>query len=164
MRVYSRRSFLGLSGLALSGATGVGLFAGTTAEAATARRISMHVYKSPWCGCCGAWIDHMRDAGLDVRVTELEDLAPVKARFGVSPELQSCHTGIIEGYVIEGHVPAPDVARLLKERPEATGLSVPGMPVGSPGMEQGARRDPYEVVLFSPTKRAVYVRYEGRTR
>ncbi|MCR9257801.1 MAG: DUF411 domain-containing protein [Alphaproteobacteria bacterium] len=164
MQVFSRRSFLARFGVSLSGAIGLGVFAGTTAKAATGLKVSMHVYKSPWCGCCGAWIDHMRDAGLDVRVTEVEDLAPVKARYGVPQELQSCHTGIIEDYVIEGHVPAPDVARLLKERPEATGLSVPGMPVGSPGMEQGARRDPYEVVLFSPSKRSVYARYPGRTR
>jgi len=154
MHMFSRRSFL-----ALSGALGASLVTGTTTKAAMGRKTSIHVYKSPWCGCCGAWVDHMRGAGFEVRVTELEDLAPVKARYGVSQELQSCHTGIIEGYVIEGHVPARDVSRLLKERPEAIGLSVPGMPVGSPGMEQGERREPYQVVLFSPSKRTVYARY-----
>ena len=114
---------------------------------------------SPWCGCCAAWGDHMRDAGFSVRVTEMEDLAALKARYGVTAELASCHTALIGGYVVEGHVPAADVARLLKERPEATGLAVPGMPVGSPGMEMGSEQDPYEVVLFGSGTRETFARY-----
>lgn len=108
----------------------------------------MTVTKSPWCGCCVSWIEHMRHAGFDVTVHEEEDLTAIKKKMGVEPKLQSCHTGEVEGYVIEGHVPAADVLRLLAERPEARGLTVPGMPVGSPGMEMGDRHDAYEVLLI----------------
>jgi hypothetical protein len=106
------------------------------------------VTKTPWCGCCASWIEHMRQSGFDVTVHEEEDLNPLKAKLGIEPRYQSCHTGEIEGYFIEGHVPAEDVLRLLSERPEARGLSVPGMPAGSPGMEMGSRKDPYDVLLI----------------
>lgn len=108
----------------------------------------MTVTKSPWCGCCSAWIEHMRQAGFEVTVLEEEDLTAIKEKMGVEPKLQSCHTGEVEGYVIEGHVPATDVLRLLTERPKARGLTVPGMPVGSPGMEMGDRKDAYDVLLI----------------
>ncbi|MEQ9574884.1 MAG: DUF411 domain-containing protein, partial [Rhodospirillales bacterium] len=93
------------------------------------------VYKSPYCGCCGAWVTHMKDHGHDVKTVEMEDLTTIKKMTGVAEALQSCHTAVVDGYVIEGHVPAADVARLLREKPKAKGLAVPGMPVGSPGME-----------------------------
>lgn len=86
----------------------------------------------------------------------LDDLSPVKTRLGVPQELQSCHTAEIDGYVIEGHVPAADIERLLEERPDATGIAVPGMPVGSPGMEYGERKDPYDVILFGGDEQKVY--------
>ena len=108
----------------------------------------MTVTKSPWCGCCSAWIEHMRQAGFEVTVHDEEDLTAIKEKMGVAPKLQSCHTGEVEGYVIEGHVPAADVLRLLAERPKARGLTVPGMPAGSPGMEMGDRRDAYDVLLI----------------
>lgn len=108
----------------------------------------MTVTKSPWCGCCSAWIEHMRQAGFEVTVHEEEDLTAIKEKMGVEPKLQSCHTGEVEGYVIEGHVPAEDVLRLLAERPKARGLTVPGMPAGSPGMEMGDRKDAYDVLLI----------------
>lgn len=108
----------------------------------------MTVTKSPWCGCCSAWIEHMRQAGFEVTVHEEEDLTAIKEKMGVEPKLQSCHTGEVEGYVIEGHVPAEDVLRLLTERPKARGLTVPGMPAGSPGMEMGERKDAYDVLLI----------------
>lgn len=108
----------------------------------------LSVTKTPWCGCCAAWITHMREAGFTVAVHEEDDLTAIKARMGIAPNLQSCHTGEVEGYAIEGHVPAEDVLRLLAERPEARGLTVPGMPVGSPGMEMGNRHDAYEVLLI----------------
>jgi hypothetical protein len=101
----------------------------------------------------------MREAGFEVRVTEMEDLEPLKTRLGVTPELASCHTGVIGGYVLEGHVPAADVARLLKEKPEATGLAVPGMPIGSPGMEMDGQTEPYDVVLFARGGNTVFARY-----
>lgn len=99
------------------------------------------VYKTPWCGCCGGWVTHMVKAGFKPTVIEVDDLAPVRAKQGVPFELSSCHTSIVAGYLIEGHVPPADVRRLLKERPRALGLVVPGMPIGSPGMEnpQGAK-------------------------
>lgn len=106
------------------------------------------VYKSPTCNCCSKWVEHLRQAGLKVEVHNENAMNPLKARLGVPQNLASCHTAIVNGYVIEGHVPATDIERLLVEKPTAKGLAVPGMPIGSPGMEQGDRRDLYEVLLF----------------
>ncbi|MFD1344115.1 DUF411 domain-containing protein [Litorisediminicola beolgyonensis] len=110
----------------------------------------IEVFKSPTCGCCSAWIAHMEDAGFAVEARDVDQgrLNEVKASVGLTPELASCHTGLIEGYVIEGHVPAEDVQRLLAERPDALGLSVPGMPIGSPGMEMDGRSDAYATLLI----------------
>jgi hypothetical protein len=105
------------------------------------------VYKSPWCGCCSKWIEHMRANGHSVKTQNIEDLDRIKKMAGVPKHLQSCHTAMIDGYVIEGHVPAEDVARLLSERPKAKGLATPGMPTGSPGME-GGTPERYDVMLF----------------
>ena len=96
---------------------------------------TIQVYKTPTCGCCTKWIDHLREAGFNVEATDMPDLSSLKAMNGISIELSSCHTAIVEGYVLEGHVPASDVRRLLAERPKIAGLAVPGMPMGSPGME-----------------------------
>ena len=104
------------------------------------------VYKSPTCGCCTAWVDRMKAAGFEVTTRDVPDVAPIKARYGIPARLSSCHTGLVEGYAIEGHVPPADVQRLLKEKPKAVGLAVPGMPMGSPGME-GPRKEPYDVLL-----------------
>ena len=109
----------------------------------------IEVVKSPYCGCCGHWIEYLRAEGFEVRVTEAEDVTPAARRAGVPDQLRSCHTATIEGYAIEGHVPAADIRRLLAERPDAAGIAVPGMPVGSPGMEQGNVRQPYAVILFT---------------
>ena len=109
---------------------------------------AMTVWKSPWCGCCGNWVKHVEDAGFKVEVKEVEDLDPVKKLAGVPEALQSCHTARVDGYTIEGHVPAADIERLLRERPKVDGLAVPGMPSGSPGMENGVR-DSYDVVTFT---------------
>jgi hypothetical protein len=118
-------------GLLVSGAAA--LLASSCARAANPK--TLVVYKTPSCGCCKGWVAHMTRAGFTPTIHELEDLAPVRARYGVPFKLSSCHTGVIGGYVIEGHVPADDVARLLRERPKALGLTAPGMPIGSPGME-----------------------------
>ena len=104
----------------------------------------------------------MRSAGFRVVVADITDLRPIKKKFGVVPELRSCHTAVIDGYVIEGHVPAREVMRLLTDRPKAIGLAVPGMPIGSPGMEQGGRRDPFQVILFSTTHRSVFAEYPSQ--
>jgi hypothetical protein len=107
------------------------------------------VYKSPTCNCCAKWVDHLEQAGFTVTVKQ-ESGAAVKQRFGVPRELASCHTATIGNYVVEGHVPAQDVKRLLAQQPEQTaGLAVPGMPIGSPGMERGNQVDPYNVVAFN---------------
>lgn len=119
------------------------------------------VYKTPWCGCCEAWAVHMHEAGFDVRVADFEDLGPVKRHFGVPPALQSCHTAVIDGYVVEGHVPAREVKRLLAERPDAVGLAVPDMPIGSPGMEQDGVVEAYDVILFSEAGAEVFASYPG---
>lgn len=110
---------------------------------------SVHVYKSPTCGCCQDWVDHMKENGFEVTTTDTDNMAQVKADAGLLAGLGSCHTAFVGDYVIEGHVPAQDVKRLLEEAPQAAGLSVPGMPVGSPGMEMGDRKDHYKVILFN---------------
>lgn len=120
---------------------------------------TLEIYKTPWCGCCTAWADQMREAGFPIAVTVIEDIEPLKAKAGVPADLASCHTAFIEGYVVEGHVPANEIARLLEERPRATGLAVAGMPMGSPGMEVDGPADAFEVILFSPAGRMVFARY-----
>lgn len=117
------------------------------------------VYKSPTCGCCSAWVEHLRDNGFAVVTRDVDDLAPIKAQHGITPALASCHTARIGGYVLEGHVPAADVKTLLAQRPQITGLAVPGMPIGSPGMEQGASKQPYDVVAFDGQGIRVFNRY-----
>lgn len=122
----------------------------------------MLVTRDPNCGCCSSWVAHVKAAGFAVEVVEIPDLAPLKARLGVPDALASCHTAEIGGYVIEGHVPAEAIRRLLLERPQAAGLSVPGMPLGSPGMEvAGQPPEAYEVLIFSPGRQNVFARYRG---
>jgi hypothetical protein len=106
------------------------------------------VYKTPTCGCCGKWIKHLEASGFDVTAREMDDLSAIKARYQVESRFSSCHTAVVDGYVVEGHVPADLIFRLLKERPEnIVGITVPGMPAGSPGMETGFMQ-PYEVLTF----------------
>lgn len=97
----------------------------------------MTVYKSPTCGCCGEWVKHVRAGGLQVEIQELADVSPMRERYGVPSALASCHTAVVAGYAIEGHVPVADIKQLLQERPKVIGLAVPGMVPGSPGMVQG---------------------------
>jgi len=104
------------------------------------------VYKSPSCGCCGAWVDHVEQAGFSTKIQHPNDLNTIKEQLGVSPAYQSCHTGALEGYVFEGHIPAEVIQQFLVDKPkEAIGLAVPGMPLGSPGMETDSQFRPYEV-------------------
>jgi hypothetical protein len=121
------------------------------ARAATAATTlpTVVVNKTPTCGCCGKWVKHLQAAGFTVQVNDLENLAPIKERVGVPYSLGSCHTAEVGGYFIEGHVPADDVKRLLKEKPAAKGLTVPAMPAGSPGMEvPSGQVDRYDVLLI----------------
>ena len=118
------------------------------------------VYKSPTCGCCKEWVKHLQANGFSVKAHDVSDLMSYKTANGVPATLGSCHTAKVGGYVIEGHVPANDIKRLLKERPAVSGLSVPGMPNGSPGMEQGGHKDRYDVLTFDKQgKTGVYARY-----
>ena len=137
----------------------VAFMASLFALGAFAQTVTVH--KTPWCGCCTKWVDHLRDNGFEVVVLEKEDLAPVRAELGVPNELMSCHTGEVDGYALEGHVPADQVKRLLSERPDAKGLSVPGMPMGSPGMESPYPADTYDVILFSEAGATPYATYTG---
>ena len=119
-----------------------------SADATPAALPRMTVHKTPTCGCCGSWVDHVQKAGFTVDVHDMDDLGPVKERLGVPYAKGSCHTAEIGGYVIEGHVPAADIKRLLEEKPDARGLVLPGMPLGSPGMEvPEGRQQPYTVEL-----------------
>ena len=120
---------------------------------------SITVYKSPTCGCCAKWADYLAADGFDVRTVDRDDLDAVKSTHGVPPRLQSCHTAVVDGYVIEGHVPAQDIRRLLRDRPNLIGLSAPGMPPLSPGMASTEPRD-YDVLGFDAEgKVSVYSRY-----
>ena len=145
----SRRSALGIVAAAL--------IALTVSEAAQS---TIRVYKDPSCGCCSGWVRHLEAAGFGVAVQDEADLRIIRNRLGVPSDLAACHTAEAGGYVIEGHVPATSIRRLLKERPVATGLAVPGMPVGSPGME-GGKSERYAVVLFGPDGRRTYMEFEG---
>jgi hypothetical protein len=121
----------------------------TLALPLAARAGGVTVYKTPTCGCCKAWVEHLRAAGFEVQVQDLADVTPHKQRLGVPPRLASCHTAVVDGYVVEGHVPAADVTRLLATRPAITGIAVAGMPMGSPGMEYGPAVA-YDVIAFKP--------------
>jgi hypothetical protein len=118
------------------------------------------VHRDPSCGCCGAWAEHLRRAGFPVKIVETGNLNAIKQRLGVPADLISCHTAEVAGYLVEGHVPAGAIRRLLAEKPQAAGLAVPGMPMGSPGMEGGAP-ETYEVLTFGPQGRQVFARYLG---
>lgn len=113
----------------------------------------VEMYQDPNCGCCSAWAEHLQAEGFEVHQHKTRDMRAVKIEHGVAPELSSCHTALVDGYVIEGHVPAADIKRLLEERPDVVGLTVPGMPHGSPGMETG-QYDDYAVLTW---------RHEDRT-
>ena len=119
------------------------------AQPAKGPPVRMVVYKTPTCGCCRAWVDHVKAAGFEVEVQDMVDVSPVKNEHGVPQHLGSCHTALVDGYVIEGHVPADVIRRLLSERPQVAGIAVPGMPAGSPGMEMGDRKDPYDIIAFA---------------
>lgn len=130
-----------------------GIGATPVAGAADTKPVAIKVYKTPECGCCKAWVKHLRDNGFQVETMDMPDLSLVKQKYGVKPALQSCHTGVVNGYVVEGHVPADVIRKLLRERPAVAGIAVPGMPIGSPGME-GASKQPYDVFTFDRAGRS----------
>jgi hypothetical protein len=119
---------------------------GTSGHGQTSRSVTM--YKQVGCGCCSIWAEHLRKAGFKVSSVELPDMNRIKTTYGVPAAIHTCHTALVDNYVIEGHVPIDAIEKLLKERPAIAGIGVAGMPLGSPGMESGSRKDPYEVVAF----------------
>ena len=151
-----RREFLGVvaaSGLAASRLSHLGL--GPHASSP----VAMTVYKSPTCGCCKDWVAHVSKNGFAPKVIDMDDLTKVKKDAGVPDALQSCHTALVGSYVVEGHVPAELVQKMLAEKPKIVGLAVAGMVVGSPGMEQGNRKIPYEITAWTKDgKTSVYAR------
>lgn len=148
--MITRRSFICATAAALA----LGKFAHAGAQDAPLVR----VYKSPACGCCGEWVKHMRANGFRVETHDVADVMPVKRQYGVADELASCHTAVVSGYAIEGHVPASDIQRLLRERPKVRGLAVPGMVPGSPGMDQGSPQ-PYATLAFDGRGSRIFMRH-----
>jgi hypothetical protein len=141
-----------LSRAILAGALGIPLLAHAAAPV-------INVYKSEFCGCCKEWVKHLKANGFTVKTSNVDNPSDYREKAGIPNLLGSCHTGIVSGYALEGHVPASEIKRLLKEKPRAKGLAVPAMPMGSPGME-GPRKDPYDVLLVQANGRtAVYKHY-----
>lgn len=152
-----RRGFLRLAGRTAAGLAVGALGVRTLSAQQRAQRAqraqglpTLTVYKSASCGCCTLWVEHARSSGFTVREVNTDDLAAVKRELGIPSRLASCHTVVVGGYVVEGHVPAADIKRLLADKPKLRGLAVPGMPVGSPGMEQGpvSSYERYDVLAF----------------
>jgi hypothetical protein len=114
----------------------------------TGKPVDIVVYRSPTCNCCGKWVEYLKKNNFNVKDIVTNDVQAIKKKYGVSEEMASCHTAIVDGYVIEGHVPASDIMKLLKTKPKIVGISVPGMPSGTPGMEMGGRKDPFNVMSF----------------
>jgi hypothetical protein len=140
--------------MAVGGAAALGGTALAGMASSAEAKTKILVYKTPTCGCCAKWVDHLDANGFAVTTKDLPSVDAIKKRYGVPAELASCHTGLVEGYAVEGHVPADVVHKLLRERPAgAAGLAVPGMPMGSPGME-GMRKDRYDVLLFDSAGRS----------
>jgi hypothetical protein len=134
-----------------------------TGTASAGEKEVITVHKDPTCGCCSGWVEHLQKAGFKTKVRDTRDLDAVKRRLGVPDDLAACHTAQIADYIIEGHVPAAALRRLLAEKPKAAGLAVPGMPVGSPGME-GGKPEKYDVILFGPDGWRTYMSFIGEQR
>jgi hypothetical protein len=136
--------------IGIAAAIGIATLMGGLSLVAQTKAPTVSVYKDPTCGCCSIWVEHLRKHGFTANVNDVSDMEDVKTKNRVPRQTRSCHTAVVGSYVIEGHVPATDVQRLLKERPAGViGLVVPGMPIGSPGMEvQGMKAQPYDVLAF----------------
>jgi hypothetical protein len=120
------------------------------------------VYRSLLCGCCGKWLEHLQENNFNVREIRTGELRAIQDKYGVSQELASCHTAIVDGYVVEGHVPADDIKKLLKIKPKIIGIAVPAMPIGTPGMEMGDEKEAYEVISFDREKHyQIFNSYKG---
>ena len=137
--------------------------AGIKAETIPAAKpIDIVVYRSPTCECCGKWLEHMKKNNFNVKDIVTDDVQAIKNKYGVPEAMASCHTAIVGGYVIEGHVPANDIMKLLKTKPKIVGIAVPGMPSGTPGMEMGDRKDSYNVMSFDKENHyEIFNSYQG---
>lgn len=132
----------------------------TTVAAVEAKTSDIKVYASKTCGCCHQWVKHLESHGFKVKTEMVDDVSPVKTKFQIPDHMQSCHTAVVDGYLIEGHVPALAIKKMLSSKPSIRGLAVPGMPIGSPGMEQGNTKEAYNVMSFSkPGKDAVFMKF-----
>ena len=124
--------------------------------------VEIEVYRSPTCGCCSKWIKHLQENDFAVKDFVTNDVQAIKDKYAVPGNMASCHTALVDGYVVEGHVPASDIMKLIKDKPKVIGISVPGMPVGTPGMDMGGRKDAYQVVSFDREGKVQVVNsYEG---
>ena len=125
--------------------------------------VDIVVYRSPTCDCCGKWLEHLKKNNFNIKDIVTDDVQAIKNKYGVSDAMASCHTAIVDGYVIEGHVPANDIMKLLKTKPKIVGIAVPGMPSGTPGMEMGDRKDAYNVMSFDKENHyEIFNSYEGK--
>lgn len=113
-----------------------------------AENVDIVVYRSPTCTCCGKWLEHLKQNNFNVKDVVTDDVQAIKDKYGITREMASCHTAIVDGYVVEGHAPANDIKTLLKTKPKVVGIAVPGMPSGTPGMEMGGKKEPYNVMSF----------------
>lgn len=124
--------------------------------------LEMTVYRSPSCGCCGSWIEQMQQHGFKINEIKTNDMDALKEQYNLPTELASCHTAMIDGYLMEGHIPADDIKRFLSQKPRLAGLTVPGMTIGTPGMEQGNKKQPFQVLAFdNQGKVAVFQDYQS---
>ena len=124
--------------------------------------VEMTVYRSPSCGCCGKWLEYIKQNRFNVKSVISDDMQAIKEKYGLPDKLASCHTAVVDGYIIEGHVPAEDIQKLLQLKPKIAGISAPGMPLGSPGMEMGGQKDAYRVMSFDKDGNIeVFAEHEG---
>lgn len=138
----------------------IAIAAAVSLVSSAANAVELTVHKSPYCGCCAKWIEHVQRHGFTVKVIDTEDLAAVKRRLGVPDTMASCHTSVVGGYFVEGHVPAADIKRLLAQKPKAAGIAVPGMPLGAPGMELDGQTQPYATMLVAKDRRtSIFARH-----
>ncbi len=140
----------------------ISLLVANVGVSAESKPIDIVVHRSPTCTCCGKWLEHLKENNFNVEDIVTNDVQSIKDKYGVTREMASCHTAIVDGYVVEGHVPANDIKTLLKTKPKIAGIAVPGMVNGSPGMEMGKTKDPYKVMSFDRENHAkVFNSYEG---
>ncbi len=163
--MLNRKWLVSLSAIVITGGVGAGIYANLNASGAdslNSQELEITAYRSPNCGCCVGWLDHLEEAGFQVTDQVTENIQTVKGEHNVPRDLSACHTAVIGDYVVEGHIPASDIKRLLVEQPDVDGIAVPGMPIGSPGMESGDIQEPYNVYTFTENGNTeIYQQYEG---